>query len=149
VNAPEIGFDSSEPNVLFGFALAEDFFTITIGKRARSSFGGANVDKRTQTVALFVGVVPTPVRASGSLLLACSGDMNATVPSVEPGRAEGHPLCGQTAEEIPLLQIRAKHNCASRLFQRFHASSRAFLLASLASGASPGRMNPCPAPSIK
>jgi hypothetical protein len=36
---------------------------------------------------------------------------------------------------------------ASRVFQRFQASSRAFLLASLASGASPARMKPCPAPS--
>src|SRR5439155_22063322 len=35
----------------------------------------------------------------------------------------------------------------SRLFQRTQASARAFLSASFASGASPARMKPCPAPS--
>jgi hypothetical protein len=46
----------------------------------------------------------------------------------------GHlkPLCSAT-----IMNAILGNDHSSRLFQRFHASSRAFLLASLASGASP------------
>jgi hypothetical protein len=44
-------------------------------------------------------------------------------------------------------QLRKDVPYVSRDFQRFHASSRAFLLASGASGASPERMKPWVAPS--
>ena len=54
--------------------------------------------------------------------------------------------CSPSAKGV-MLGSRLEPYCCSKLFQRFHASSRAFLLASVASGASPERMKPWAAPS--
>jgi hypothetical protein len=51
------------------------------------------------------------------------------------------------AATITNRKLPTDNHLFKRSFQRTHASWRAFLLASLASGASPARMKPCPASS--
>ena len=75
---------------------------------------------------------------------ACEISRNASaVAGREKGNGRRHS--GRGVDELQIF-LRRDYG-ASRVFQRFQASSRAFLLASLASGASPARMKPWPAPS--
>ena len=93
--------------------------------------------------ALFLGCCPSLVR-------------NQTRHASEPNHAKPRlmlerrgitkPPSHQECWFVTKVSLGKDHG-ASRVFQRFQASSRAFLLASLASGASPARMKPCPAPS--
>jgi hypothetical protein len=70
--------------------------------------------------------------------------LSASIQAMADGEATRKP--GRTSNRQPLLKEPANHFSKSA-FHRTHASWRAFLLASLASGASPARMKPCPAPS--
>src|SRR5437763_3008541 len=60
-------------------------------------------------------------------------------------RATQTEKCDNNKRSVALHGV-SQGNCLSSVFQRAQASSRACRFSSLASGFSPSRMNPCPAP---
>ena len=74
-----------------------------------------------------------------------AGNARRNLPLFRRGSVPQTEQCDNNKTSAALHGV-SQGNCLSSVFQRAQASSRACRFPSLASGFSPSRMNPCPAP---